>query len=46
VLAVIVEKIITALPDPRARAPDDIASARLIRSRVDVNGTIPDELRE
>jgi hypothetical protein len=45
-LAVIVEKIVTTLAEPRAGAQHDIASASLIGSRGDVNGPISDEVAE
>jgi hemoglobin-like flavoprotein len=45
-LAVIVEKIVTALAEPGARTHYDIVAARLIRSLAEVNGPISDEVIE
>ena len=45
-LAVVLEKIITAFAEPRARTHYDIAAARLIGRHAEVNGPISDELVE
>ena len=42
--AIVVQKIVMALPEPRARTPYDVEPTSLIRSRADVNGPIPAEV--
>jgi len=44
VFAIVVQKIVMALPEPRARTPYDVEPMSFIRSRADVNGPIPDEV--
>jgi hypothetical protein len=44
VFAIVVQKIVMALSQPRARTPYDVASTSLIRSRADLNGPIPGEV--
>jgi hypothetical protein len=45
-LTVVVQKVITALTQPGARSPYDIASAELVRSLAELNGPISDEVLE
>jgi hypothetical protein len=42
--AVVVQKIVTALPKSRARTPHDVEATSLIRSRADLNGPILHEV--
>jgi hypothetical protein len=44
VFAIVVQKIVMALPEPRARTLYDVKSASPIRSRADANRPIPDEV--
>ena len=45
-LAVVVQKVITALTQPGARSPYDIAPAGLLRSLAELNGPISNEVLE
>jgi hypothetical protein len=44
VFAIVVQKIVVALPEPRARTLYDVEATHLIRSRADLNGPILDEV--
>jgi hypothetical protein len=44
VFAIVVQKIVMALPEPRARTLYDVESSSVIRSRADANRPIPDEV--
>jgi len=44
VFAVVVQKIVLALPEPGARTLYDVESSSLLRSRADADGPIPDEV--
>jgi hypothetical protein len=46
VLAVVVQEIVVALAEPRARPPHDLESTKRIRRDADVKGPQPHELME